>query len=104
MKFPTHEMSPQTKIEAAIGFTSGILLGAFSAMILILFFTPWEWYFKLFSFIGSAGIIGSLYMALSDLIKQRRNLIETMAEMEKVNVESNAYINEKGGRRNDKRK
>jgi undecaprenyl pyrophosphate phosphatase UppP len=92
MKFPTLEMNELRKIEATIGFTSGILIGAISAMVLILFFTPWEWYFKVFSFIGSAGIIGSLYMALSDQIKIRRNYLQTIKEMENINLEANKVI------------
>ena len=92
MKFPTLEMSELRKIEASIGFISGILIGALSAGVLILFFTEWQWYFKVFSCIGSLGIIGSLYMALSEQIKMRRNLLATMAEMKKVSAESNIVI------------
>jgi len=95
MNFPVVNMSELRKLEASIGFTAGILIGAISAGVLILFFTDWEWYFKIFSGIGSIGIMGSLYLALSELIKARRNLIETTAEMEKVNMESNKIIEEK---------
>jgi len=84
MKFPVAEMSELRKLETSIGFTSGILIGALSAGVLILFFTDWQWYFKIFSGIGSFGIIGSLYLALSELIKGRRNLISAMEEMEKM--------------------
>ena len=80
-------MSELRKLEASIGFTSGILIGATSAGVLILFFTDWQWYFKLFSGIGSLGIMGSLYMALSELIKNRRTLLEAMEEMEKIQSE-----------------
>jgi hypothetical protein len=92
--FPTIEMTEIRKIEAQIGFVSGILIGALSAGVLVLFFTDWEWYFKLFSAIGSLGIMGSLYMSLSELIKGRRNLLATAAEMKKVSAESNAILNE----------
>jgi len=85
MRFPTVNMSELRKLEASIGFTSGILIGATSAGCLILFFTDWQWYFKLFSAIGSLSIMGSLYMALSELIKARRNLLIAMKEMENVN-------------------
>jgi len=85
MRFPTVNMSELRKLEASIGFTSGILVGAVSAGILILFFTDWQWYFKLFSGIGSLSIIGTLYMALSELIKARRSLLEAMGEMEIIN-------------------
>jgi len=84
MEFPVMNLSELRKIEAAIGFTSGILIGAISAGVLILFFTEWEWYFKVFSGIGSFGIIGSLYMALSDQIKARRGLLAAIAEMKKA--------------------
>jgi MFS family permease len=85
-------LTEQTKIEAQIGFLIGILIGAISGGVLILFFTPWEWYFKLFSAIGSLGIIGSLSLSLYETIKIRRNFIETQKEMEKVNQESNSII------------
>jgi len=87
VRFPTVNMSELRKLEASIGFTSGILIGATSAGCLILFFTDWQWYFKLFSAIGSLSIMGSLYMALSELIKARRNLLSAMEEMEKANAE-----------------
>jgi len=96
MKFPTVEnMSELTRIEAGIGFLCGIMLGAISALVLILFFTPWEWYFKVFSFIGSAGIIGSLYMSLSQQIVMRRNYIATRKMMNEVNEKSSKVIKEK---------
>jgi MFS family permease len=95
MNFPTTNLSELRKIEASIGFISGILIGAISAGVLILFFTEWQWYFKVFSCIGSIGIIGSLYMALSDQIKMRRNLILAVGEMKKVSAESNKIIEEK---------
>jgi len=85
VRFPTVNMSELRKLEASIGFTSGILIGALSAGVLILFFTDWQWYFKLFSGIGSLSIIGTLYMALSELIKARRNLLTAMTEMESIN-------------------
>ena len=88
MEFPVMNLSELRKIEAAIGFTSGILIGALSAGVLILFFTEWEWYFKVFSGIGSLGIIGSLYMALSDQIKARRGLMAAIAEMKNVDREN----------------
>lgn len=88
----TYQMSEQTKIEAQIGFTSGILVGALAAGVYLLFFTTWEWYFKLFSLIGSIGIIGSLVLSLWELIKVRRNYLETMTEMEKINKVSNDII------------
>lgn len=78
------KLSEQTKIEAQIGFTSGILLGAIAAAILILFFTTFEWYFKIFSAIGSIGIIGSLVLSLNEQIKIRRNFLDAMEEMKKM--------------------
>ena len=86
------KLSEQTRIEAQIGFTIGILVGATAAGILLLFLTNWQWYFKLFSAIGTIGIIGNLALALSQLIKIRRNYLETMKEMESVNKESNDTI------------
>ena len=92
------QLSEQTKIEAQIGFTSGILVGAISASILVLFFTPWEWYFKLFSAVGSIGIIGSLVLSLTEQIKTRRNYLDMKLEMERVKKESESKLAElKGG-------
>lgn len=83
IKFPVANMSELTKMEAGIGFTSGILVGAISSFVLIMFFTAWQWYFKVFSAIGSLGIIGSIYMTLSEQIKMRRNYLAVLKEMEK---------------------
>lgn len=84
MKIPVAELSEQTKLEAGIGFTSGILVGAVASFVLIMFFTPWQWYFKVFSAIGSLGIIGSLWMSLNEQIKARRLYIAAVAEMNKA--------------------
>ena len=89
------QLSEQTKIEAQIGFTIGILVGAVSAWVLILFFTDWEWYFKVFSSIGSAGIVGSLSLGLHEIIRQRRMYLEAKAEMEKINSESKLILENK---------
>jgi len=88
------ELSEQTKIESQIGFTIGILIGATSAGVLILFFTDWQWYFKLFSAIGSIGIIGNLMLALKELLKMRRNYLDTVEEMKNINSESTEVIKE----------
>lgn len=84
MKIPVANLSEQTKLEAGIGFTSGILVGAVASWILIIFFTPWQWYFKVFSSVGSLGIIGSLWMSLNEQIKARRLYIAAMKEMNSV--------------------
>jgi hypothetical protein len=85
-------LSEQTKIESNIGFVIGILVGAFAAWMFILFFTPWQWYFKVFSSIGSIGILGSLSLSLMELIKVRRNYLDAKAEMEKINKQANNTI------------
>lgn len=86
MKFPTIEnMSEIRKLEAAIGFTGGILVGALASAVTVLFFVDMAWYFKLFTAIGSLGIIGSLYMSLSEQIRARRSLKSAMEEMKKIN-------------------
>jgi hypothetical protein len=96
MKFPTIEnMSELRKIEASIGFTSGILVGAIASAVTVLFFVDMAWYFKTFTGIGSLGIVGMLYMALSELIKSRRNLIKALDMMKDINTESNKIIEEK---------
>lgn len=85
-------MDERMKIESQIGFTVGILVGATMAAIFVLWLTPMAWYFKLFSGIGSVGIIGSLLLSLNEQIKMRRVYLDTKAEMEKMNQESNAII------------
>ena len=84
------KLSEQTKMEASIGFLIGILIGATAAGISVIFFTPWQWYLKLFSGIGTAGIIGSLLLSLNELIKARRNLIDAMNEMKKIQSSTTA--------------
>lgn len=75
-------MNELRKLEAQIGFTIGILIGAIAGAVFLLLFTTWEWFFKLFSFIGSVGIVGSLVFSLWEQIKMRRNYLEVMKEME----------------------
>ena len=70
-------LSEQTKIEAQIGFTMGILIGALAAGIVIQL-TAWAWYWKVFSAIGSIGIVGSLVLALGQLFVTRKNYLEAM--------------------------
>ena len=90
--------SELTRINSQIAFTTGILIGAIAGGVLILFFTQWQWYFKLFSAIGSLGIIGTLSMGINDLFKHRKSYIEAEAEMAKINAEANNHINnQKGG-------
>ena len=95
-------ISEQTKIEASIGFVIGILVGAISSWVLIVFFTQWQWYFKLFSSIGEAGIVGSLLLTLHELIKSRRNYLDTVAEMKKINKESAEILSDMKGGKNEK--
>ena len=80
------ELSERTKIEASIGFTIGILIGATAAWVVIVFTTNWQWYFKLFSTLGSLGIIGSLVLSLMELFKARRNYLDAVAEMKRINA------------------
>jgi len=78
------KLSQQTQIESQIGFLIGILIGAFSSWVLIMFFTPWEWYFKLGATIGEIGIIGSLSLALTQTIGQRRQYLDAKKAMESI--------------------
>ena len=88
------KLSQQTQIEAQIGFLIGIIIGALSSWILIMFFTPWEWYFKLGATIGEIGIIGSLSMALSQTIAQRRQYLDAKKTMESLGSPSEDYKEE----------
>lgn len=87
------KMSEQTMIEAQIGFLVGITIGAFASWVFIIFFVPWEWYWKLFSTIGEIGIIGSLVLSLYSSIKARRNYIAAAEEMKKMSAEADAVVN-----------
>lgn len=69
-------MNELRKIEAQIGFTSGILVGALAGGVFLVIFAQVQWYFKIFYFIGSAGVVGSLVLSLKELIKMRRNYLE----------------------------
>ena len=81
------QISEQTKMESQIYFLIGIMIGALSSWVLIMFFTPWEWYFKLFATIGEIGIIGSLGLALQQALEQRRAYIDAKKTMESVGTE-----------------
>lgn len=76
-------LSEQTLIEAQIGFLWGIVIGVLASFVMIMFFTQWEWYFKLFAAIGQVGIIGSLGIGLYQTIKNRRHYIEAKKIMDK---------------------
>lgn len=82
------QLSELTKIEAQMGFTIGILAGVIASWIFILFFTDWQWYFKVFSSIGELGIIGTLALQLNELIKVRKNYITVKKEMDKKQIDT----------------
>jgi len=75
-------------LEGQIGFYWGIIAGALASYVFIMFFTDWQWYFKLFSTIGEIGILGTLGLGLYQLIKARRNYLDAQAEMKKISAES----------------
>jgi len=100
-------ISEQTRIEAQIGFTIGILIGVFASWVSILFFVEWAWYFKLFTSIGEIGIVGSLLMALNEQFKVRRNHLEVLNEMKKMNKANPVtfgYKKEKEVKKNGRRR
>lgn len=76
------KLSPLTQAEASIGFTIGIIVGVLASWTMILFFTNWEWYFKVFSSIGEISILGVLIMQLANLFQSRRGVIEAQKMME----------------------
>lgn len=78
------KLSELTKIESGIGFTLGILIGALASWAFILFFTDFQWYFKVFSSIGEVGIVGSLVLSLNEQLKARKGFIEAQKEMAKM--------------------
>jgi len=92
------QLSEQTKIEAQIAFLIGIIIGAMSGWMIILFFSNWQWYFKLFSSIGSLGIIGSISLSLLDQLNRRKALLEALKEMQYINTETGIPENIHRGR------
>ena len=75
-------LSVQTTIEAQIGFLIGIILGAMSSYVFIMFFVDWAWYFKFFTTVGYIGIFGSLVLSLIQTIGTRRQYLEAKKTME----------------------
>lgn len=90
-------LSELTKIEAQIGFTVGVLIGVFASWAFILFFTTWQWYFKVFSSIGELGIVGTLVLQLAQTIKTRKDYIEVMKNVQSAQMDEIKEQNEKGG-------
>lgn len=74
-------LSEQTRIEAQIGFTIGIMVGAAGAWIAVLFLSPMAWYYKLFTSLGSVGILGTLYFSLQQQFQIRKIYLDTLKEM-----------------------
>lgn len=92
------EFSEVRKLEMGIGFTWGILIGAALGWLALTFLSALAWYYKLFSTIGSLGIIGSLILSLSQQVKARRDYLEVLKEMEKTNEKAETQLKElKGG-------
>ena len=86
------QLSELTKLEAQIGFSSGILVGVIASWVFIVFFTPWQWYFKVLSSIGEIGIVGSIIFSLIELSKARKNYIAVQKEMLKMKEQSQKII------------
>ena len=83
MKLP--ELSPLRILEAQIGFYWGILVGAVASAVMVIWFVPMAWYFKLTSVIGSVCIIVVLVMSLYQLILQRKQYLEMTKAMSMQN-------------------
>ena len=75
-------MDEQMQIEAQIGFYGGILVGVIASWVMLMFFSGWEWYWKLFSSIGQISIMGILVLGLYNAIKMRRRYLEAKRIME----------------------
>ena len=78
------KLSEQTLIESQIGFLLGIMVGALASWAMIMFFTPWEWYFKLFATIGEVGIIGSLSLGVYQAVTTRRQYLDGKKAMDNI--------------------
>ena len=84
MSFTEYVNDPLHQTEMTIGFTVGILIGVISSGVLILFFTPWQWYFKLFSAIGIVGMICTLLFQIYQTAKSRRSYLDVYKEINKL--------------------
>jgi len=88
------KISELTKIEANIGFLIGVTTSVVASWVFVVFFTTMQWYFKAFSSLGQFSIMGMLIFQLVETFKIRKNYLEVLKEMEKVNKEANTTIND----------
>lgn len=80
--------SPLGQIEAQIGFLIGTIFGVAGADISIILLMDLNIWIKIFTGIGGICILGTLALGLKQSLTARKNYIETMAEMKKINEES----------------
>lgn len=82
------------QLEMQIGFLIGTTIGVLGSWTFILFFVQWQWYFKLVSSIGEAGILGTLFLSIKQSLAARKNYLEVTKQMESINKEANTTIND----------
>jgi hypothetical protein len=75
-------MDEQMQIESQIGFYVGIIIGVLASWVMVVFFSSWEWYWKVFSSIGQISMVGILSLGLYNAIKMRRRYLEAKKAME----------------------
>lgn len=88
------KISEQTQLEAQVGFLIGTMIGILASWIFVIFFTNFQWYFKVATSIGEIGIFGMMILSLRQAIITRKNYLETQEEMKKINEEANATISD----------
>lgn len=79
------QFPPERELEIQIGFLSGMMLGIIASWIFIMFFTDWQWYFKLASSIGEISIIGYQALGIINLIESRKNILESKKQLKEMN-------------------
>jgi hypothetical protein len=82
------------KAEMQIGFLIGILIGAAAGGVLIVFFASMAWYFRLFSAVGSLGVIGTLLISLREQFKYRKEFIEAQRMMDELSNKNDKDAND----------
>lgn len=80
--------SPLGQLEMQIGFLIGTMIGILGADICIIVLVEMSVWIKVFTAIGGICVLGTLALGLKQSLSARKNYIETLAEMKKINEES----------------
>jgi hypothetical protein len=79
---------PLKTLEMQIGFLAGTMIGILGADICIILLVDMSVWIKVFTAIGGICVLGTLALGLKQSLSARKNYVETLAEMKKINEES----------------